>query len=46
MVTQGLLERLSKAVEAEVRPITDVRATEAYRRVISGVLVKGPLFRH
>jgi CO/xanthine dehydrogenase FAD-binding subunit len=39
-VTQGLLERLLKAVEAEVRPITDVRATEAYRRVISGVLVK------
>jgi CO/xanthine dehydrogenase FAD-binding subunit len=39
-VTQGLLERLSRAVETEVRPITDVRATEAYRRVISGVLVK------
>lgn len=39
-VTQGLLERLSKAVEKEVRPITDVRATETYRRVISGVLVK------
>jgi CO/xanthine dehydrogenase FAD-binding subunit len=39
-ITQGLLERVSKAVEAEVRPITDVRATEAYRRVISGVLVK------
>jgi CO/xanthine dehydrogenase FAD-binding subunit len=39
-ITQGLLERLSKVVEAKVRPITDVRATEAYRRVISGVLAK------
>jgi CO/xanthine dehydrogenase FAD-binding subunit len=39
-ITQGLLERVSKTVEAEVRPITDVRATEAYRRVVSGVLVK------
>jgi CO/xanthine dehydrogenase FAD-binding subunit len=45
MVTQELLERVSKAVEREVRPITDVRATEAYRRVISGVLVKRAVVR-
>ncbi|MGW8322551.1 MAG: FAD binding domain-containing protein [Thermodesulfobacteriota bacterium] len=44
-VTQGLLERLARAVEREVRPITDVRATEAYRRVISGVLVKRAVVR-
>jgi CO/xanthine dehydrogenase FAD-binding subunit len=44
-VTQGLLERLSRVVEAEVRPITDVRATEGYRRIISGVLVKRAVVR-
>lgn len=35
-----LLENIPKLVEQEVSPITDVRSTEEYRRVTSGVLVK------
>jgi CO/xanthine dehydrogenase FAD-binding subunit len=35
-----LLDRISQMVEKEVRPITDVRSTEEYRRIMSGVLIK------
>lgn len=35
-----LLDRVSHMVEQEVSPITDVRSTEEYRRIMSGVLVK------
>jgi carbon-monoxide dehydrogenase medium subunit len=35
-----LLDRVSQMVEQEVRPITDVRSTEEYRRIMSGVLIK------
>ncbi len=36
----SLLAEVADAVAAEVRPITDHRATEAYRRHASGVLVR------
>ena len=39
-ISAELLERAGKMVEREVSPITDVRSTEEYRRIISGVLVK------
>jgi probable selenate reductase FAD-binding subunit len=39
-IDRDLLERVAAVVEREVSPITDVRSTEAYRRVVSGVLVK------
>jgi carbon-monoxide dehydrogenase small subunit len=35
-----LLDHIVKMVEREVSPITDVRSTEDYRRIMSGVLVK------
>jgi len=35
-----LLDRVAKAVEQEVSPITDVRSTESYRRAVAGVLVR------
>ena len=35
-----LLDRVSEMVEQGVSPITDVRSTEEYRRIMSGVLVK------
>ena len=35
-----ILEEMAAMVEEEVRPITDIRSTEAYRRTVSGVLVK------
>jgi carbon-monoxide dehydrogenase medium subunit len=35
-----LLDHVAAMVEAEVRPITDVRSTKEYRSYISGVLVK------
>jgi carbon-monoxide dehydrogenase medium subunit len=44
-VEPGLLEQVSKEVEQEVKPITDVRSTEAYRRVVSGVLIKRAIQR-
>jgi CO/xanthine dehydrogenase FAD-binding subunit len=39
-VDQELVEEAGRMAGAEVQPITDVRATEEYRRHISGVLVK------
>jgi xanthine dehydrogenase iron-sulfur cluster and FAD-binding subunit A len=39
-VGSELLDRISKMVEQEVSPITDVRSTEEYRRIMSGVLIK------
>jgi len=39
-VSPELLDRAGKMVEDEVSPITDVRSTEEYRRIMSGVLVK------
>ena len=35
-----LLDRVGQMVEQEVSPITDVRSTEEYRRIMSGVLIK------
>jgi carbon-monoxide dehydrogenase medium subunit len=35
-----LLDRVSEMVEQAVSPITDVRSTEEYRRIMSGVLIK------
>ncbi|HIJ36450.1 MAG TPA: 2Fe-2S iron-sulfur cluster binding domain-containing protein [Deltaproteobacteria bacterium] len=39
-LTSETLEEMAGIVESEVRPITDVRSTETYRRTVSGVLVK------
>lgn len=38
-----LLEEVGRLASREVQPITDVRSTEAYRRQVSGVLVKRAL---
>lgn len=35
-----LLDRIGAMVEQEVSPITDVRSTEQYRKIMSGVLIK------
>ncbi|NNG06165.1 MAG: xanthine dehydrogenase family protein subunit M, partial [Desulfobacteraceae bacterium] len=35
-----LLDRAREMVEQEVSPINDVRSTEEYRRIMSGVLIK------
>jgi carbon-monoxide dehydrogenase medium subunit len=39
-ISPHLLEDVAAMVQEDVRPITDVRSTEAYRRIVSGVLVK------
>ena len=39
-IALDLLDRAGEMVENAVTPITDVRSTEEYRRVMSGVLVK------
>jgi carbon-monoxide dehydrogenase medium subunit len=39
-IRPDLLEHVGNLVEQEVRPITDVRSSEKYRRIVSGVLVK------
>lgn len=39
-ISDDLLDRVSRMVEQEVSPITDVRSTEEHRRVVTGVLVK------
>jgi CO/xanthine dehydrogenase FAD-binding subunit len=38
-LTAGLVEEVSRAASAECDPITDIRATAAYRRHVAGVLV-------
>jgi CO/xanthine dehydrogenase FAD-binding subunit len=40
LVTGSVLGELARIVAAEVRPITDHRSTEAYRRHAAGVLVR------
>ena len=37
-IDDGLLARVAELVEREISPITDVRATEDYRRVVTGVI--------
>jgi len=39
-LTPELLDHAAKAVEQEVKPISDVRSTAEYRRTVTGVLVK------
>ncbi len=39
-IDRDLLDQVAETVSQEVSPITDVRSTEAYRRIVSGVLVK------
>lgn len=39
-IAPDLLDRAGEMVENAVTPITDVRSTEEYRRVMSGVLIK------
>lgn len=39
-IDHELLGRVGSMVEQEVSPITDVRSTEEYRRVVTGVMVK------
>lgn len=39
-IDEDLLDQVATVVREDVRPITDVRSTEAYRRHVSGVLVK------
>jgi carbon-monoxide dehydrogenase medium subunit len=41
--TPALLDEAAAAVRAAVRPISDVRASEAYRRHVSGVIVRRSL---
>lgn len=43
--SESLLEEFARTVAAEVRPITDHRSTEAYRRHASGVLARRLLER-
>jgi CO/xanthine dehydrogenase FAD-binding subunit len=43
--TDALLEEFARTVSGEVRPITDHRSTEAYRRHASGVLARRLLER-
>jgi len=39
-ICDELLDRVGKMVEQEVSPITDIRSTEEYRRVVTGVMVR------
>ena len=39
-ISPELLNRAGKMAEEEVKPITDVRSTSGYRRIMSGVLIK------
>jgi len=39
-IGRELLDKVREMVQEEVSPITDVRSTEEYRRIVSGVLVK------
>ncbi len=39
-ISPELLQGAGKMAEEEVKPITDVRSTSGYRRIMSGVLVK------
>ncbi len=40
MITSSVLEEFARVVSEEVKPITDHRSTEAYRRHASGVLAR------
>ncbi len=43
-LTEALIEQAKQTIESEVRPITDVRSTENYRRLVSGNILKRALY--
>jgi CO/xanthine dehydrogenase FAD-binding subunit len=38
-ISSGLIERAAKAISAEIQPITDIRSTREYRRIVTANLL-------